>query len=134
MTDAVADATPPKKGERRKRQGQTLVRWDHAEGEVVSEAAERTGLSMAEFFRSAAVAAATGGKVPRAVRRPPEEKAALVRLLGLAGNISGNTNQLARAVNTTGDYPAIAELTSIRENLVLLRRDLMHALGRGPSG
>jgi len=98
--------------------------------EQIAALADRAGLSVGSYIRARGLR----HPVTLTTRRPPIERAELARLSGLAGNMASNWNQIARVVNTTGNEPMVAQLNGIRENLVILRRELMHALGRGPTG
>ena len=72
-------------------------------------------------------------EAPRRVRRPPAEKAELVRILGELGKIGSNVNQLAAKANI-GVLRVLdpMALTQLQDDLDELRDDLMRALGRQP--
>jgi hypothetical protein len=65
------------------------------------------------------------------VRRPPVERAELVRLLGAIGHVGGNLNQLAHTANTglPTDRHALLEVLS---GLTAVRSAILSALGRAP--
>jgi hypothetical protein len=89
-------------------------------------AAERAGLTVGPFLRKLAL----GDAGPRAVRRPPVEKAELARILGALGKIGSNVNQLAHAYNQLGRVPGFPELIAIRREIGEMRTALLKALGR----
>lgn len=59
-------------------------------------AAERAGLTVSAYMRHQCL----GTPGPRAVRRPPVERAALAQLLAQLGKVGSNLNQIARALNS----------------------------------
>ena len=71
---------------------------------------------------------------PRAVKRPPVEKAQLARLLGAIGKLGSNVNQIARALNEGRDPPSREELAAMRADIAAMRAEVMAALGRGQGG
>jgi len=89
-------------------------------------AAAKAGFSLAAFLRKLAL----GDAGPRAVRRPPAERAELARLLGQIGKIGSNVNQLAHAYNQLGKVPGFPELLAIRREVAEMRAALMKALDR----
>lgn len=85
-------------------------------------AAERSGTTVGAFMRHQCL----GTAGPRAVRRPPVERAALSQLLGQLGKCGSNLNQIARALNAGGDTPddlALA-LADIRAAALAISRTL----------
>jgi chorismate mutase len=102
------------------------VRCSDTEHATLTASAERAGLSVGAYLRTIAL----GQPGPRAVRRPAVEKEVLARLLGELGKLGSNVNQIARAVNTTGNLPSWSELAAIRGELTTLRAALLQALGR----
>jgi len=72
-----------------------------------------------------------GAAGPRAVKRPPVEKAQLARVLGAIGKLGSNVNQIARALNEGRDAPSLAELADMRAEIAAMRTAVMTALGRG---
>lgn len=88
--------------------------------------AGQAGLSVGAFLRALAL----GDPGPRSVRRPPVERAELVRLLGQLGKIGSNINQIAKAIHTTCSLPGWPELAAIREDIAAMRAALLGALGR----
>jgi hypothetical protein len=96
---------------------------DHA---VIEDRAAKAGLSVGAYLRTLAL----GSPGPRAQRRPPIERTELARLLGLVGNMGGNINQIAKAVNTTNNLPSWSELAAIQQELARLRVALLKALNR----
>ena len=131
MSGAAEAATAPRRYGKRKlddaRGKFVAVRCSAAEYAAINAAAAQAGHSIGAYLRMAAL----GSAGPRAVRRPPVEKEALARLLGEIGKLGSNVNQIARAVNTTGDLPARPELAAIGAEVRAMRAALMKALGRG---
>jgi hypothetical protein len=96
--------------------------------EELSQKASDAGMSIGALVRTVML----GSPGPRAVRRPPIEKAELARLLGELGKIGSNVNQLARAYNQNEATPSLEALTRIKGEIVTMRDAIMKALGREP--
>ena len=96
---------------------------DHA---LIDQQASRAGLSVSAYLRHLAL----GTPGPRAVRRPPIERAELARLLGHVGKIGSNVNQLAKRVNMTRNLPSWSELASMQKDIADMRAAIMKALNR----
>ena len=92
------------------------------------EAANRAGLSVADFLRAKAL----GKPNPRAVRIPPVEAREIARLYGEIGKIGSNVNQLAYRANAARALPHMAELQNLRSHLVAMHGALRRALGLDP--
>ena len=103
------------------------VRVTPAEHAALTAAAAQAGLSVGAYLRAMAL----GRPGPRAVRRPPLEKEALARALGLLGRYGGNLNKLTHAANAVGAMPTAAELAAMKKELREMRDALLQALGRG---
>jgi mobilization protein NikA len=103
------------------------VRCTDKERAAINDAARQAGLGVGGFLRTLAL----GTPGPRAVRRPPVEKAELARLLGWLGKLGSNVNQLAHAYHSLGKFPGFPELVAIRQEVAEMRAALMKALGRG---
>ncbi len=103
------------------------VRCSVVERAAITERATESGLAVGAYLRNQAL----GTPGPRAVRKPPVEKAELARLLGWLGKLGSNVNQLARRFNSTGAFPGLPELLAIRREVGEMRAALMKALGRG---
>ena len=96
--------------------------------------ADKAGLTVAAFIRAATL----GDPGPRAQRRPPADHVALRQLVGHAGRIGNNINQIARALNTAEK----GGLTELPEALRAcpaalracddIRRAVLVALGKDP--
>jgi hypothetical protein len=100
------------------------VRLTPDEHAAMEAAAERAGQSVASYVRQQCI----GTPGPRAVPRPPVERAALAQLLAQLGKCGSNLNQIARVLNSGGDEPdgipdAIADFRATCG-------DIMRALGR----
>lgn len=85
-------------------------------------AAERAGMTLGAYMRHQCL----GTTGPRAVRRPPVERAALAQLLGQLGKVGGNLNQIARALNSEQGIPhdLAATLAEVREAALAISRTL----------
>lgn len=95
---------------------------EHAQLEA---AAERAGMSVGAFMRNQCL----GTPGPRAIRRPPIERAALAQLLAQLGKCGSNLNQIARVLNS-GDYTpsnTTSAIEAFREACATITR----TLGRG---
>jgi hypothetical protein len=103
-----------------------MVRLTPAERSTLDAAAERAGLSLAGYARSQLLAAPP----VRQARRPPIERVELARLLAQLGKIGSNVNQIARALNSTGETPP--ELAGVPEAIAQMRDAIMRSLGREP--
>jgi hypothetical protein len=129
-TPAPAKASAPWRGRKRVADPQTHVvhiRCTPAKHAAYDAAAARAGISISEYFRTMA----DGKPGPRAIPRPPIERAELARLLGELGKLGSNVNQMARAMNTTGDLPERDDLAAARAAIEEMRGAVMKALGRG---
>ena len=133
MTDApVARAKKPVpwRGRRRVKDPKTVpisIRCTAKDHAAIDEAATKAGLSIGAYLRSLAL----GNSGPRAVRRPPAERAELARLVGHLGKIGSNINQLAHAFNRDRIVPGFPELLAIRRDIGEMRAALLKALGHG---
>jgi hypothetical protein len=102
------------------------IRFSAEQYERLEEKASRAGLSIGTWARTILL----GSPGPRAVKRPPIEKAELARLLGAIGKLGGNVNQIAKALNEGRDAPSLAELAEMRADITAMRAEIMVALGR----
>jgi hypothetical protein len=93
----------------------------------ITAAAGEAGLKIGGYLRALAL----GSAGPRALRRPRVEREELMRLLGEIGKLGSNVNQIAKAFNSIGTVPAVAELTAIRADITAMRAAVMGALGHG---
>jgi Bacterial mobilisation protein (MobC) len=97
---------------------------DH-ERAAIKAVADEAGYSVAALLRLLAL----GDAGPRAVRRPPAERAELARLLGELGKIGSNINQITKAIHTTRNLPSWAELAELKADIALMRAAILKALG-----
>jgi hypothetical protein len=102
---------------------------DH-ERTAIKAVADDAGFSVSAFLRLLAL----GDAGPRAVRRPPIERAELARVLGELGKIGSNINQIAKAIHTTANLPSWSELAEIRADIARMRATLLKALGYDHKG
>jgi hypothetical protein len=102
------------------------VRCTSDDRAAIEEQATRAGLSVGAYLRSLAL----GAPGPRAVRRPPVERAELAKILAHIGKLGSNVNQIAKAIHTTGNLPSWSELAVIRDEILRIREALFQALGR----
>lgn len=131
----TVSARPQRSGsERRRRNGPQIgVRLDALEYEAIRLRAEAAGLTPPDYLRRKGL-----GSVAR-LRQKPERPDQAVRhqlqiLLGHAGRIGNNANQLARHMNTAAKAgrPVPLDVMAIRElqaSLRALRAELRRALG-----
>ena len=131
MSETVtAKPTVPWRGRKRvpdPRSAVVHIRCTPAKHASYMAASAQAGLSVGAWFR----ALADGTPGPRAVRKPPVEKAELARLLGEIGKLGSNVNQMARVLNTTGEPPEGSDLALARAAIEEMRAAVMKALGRG---
>ena len=104
------------------------IRFTPQQFEQLDATAREAGMSVGAFAR----AVLTGSAGPRAVRKPPVQKAELARLLGELGKVGSNVNQIARAFNQHQGSPSLKELAEMKGELVAMRMAIMKALGREP--
>jgi hypothetical protein len=102
---------------------------DH-ERAAIKAVAEEAGFSVGAFLRLLAL----GDAGPRAVRRPPAERAELARILGQLGKIGSNVNQIAKAIHTTRNLPSWSELAEIKADIATVRAAVLKALGYDHKG
>jgi len=113
--------------EKRQRQNVVRVRLNDTERSEILERADRAGLSVAGYLRTAVL----DQPAPRQSRRPPVNKQELAQVLAAIGKLGSNVNQMARVANSGGwpdgdkiDYAAFA----IHDMRIML----MSALGVQP--
>ncbi len=120
--------------DKRKRGKIIAARCLDEEYAAIAAKADKAGLAVAAFMRAAAL----GDAGPRAQRRPPADHVALRQLLGHAGRIGNNINQIARALNIAekaGFTGLTAVLRTCPEALDAcddIRRAILVALGKNP--
>lgn len=103
------------------------VRCTLEEFNAIAAKADQAGLSTAGFMRAAAL----GDPGPRAQRRPPADHKALRQLLGHAGRIGNNVNQIARSLNMgePAPLPALeAFLRACAEGSVIVSPELEESI------
>jgi len=122
----VASPNSRSGSETRQRRFRPSMRCTPDELAQLEAAAERAGLTVGAFMRGQCL----GTPGPRAVRRPPVERAALAQLLAQLGKAGGNLNQIARALNAGGGArmpiaEAVAEFRTVCADIqrVLGKRD-----------
>ena len=100
------------------------IRLSNDERIEIERRAELAGLSLGGYCKSAIF----NTPPPRRSRRPVIEKVELSRLLGQAGMVGNNLNQIARQLN---QYSAIdlEEVSSALADVAELRTSIMKALG-----
>lgn len=126
MNEAALKSPPARSGsETRRKQQRITFRLSPGEQAEIEAAADRAGLTLGSYVRARVLAQPT----TRAVRRPPANKAALARLLGEAGRIGSNVNQMARQLNSGRDAAALADLAAMRRALWHIRDALLLELG-----
>ncbi len=117
----------PRSGsDKRQRKRFVNVRLTDDEDAAITAAAERAGQSVAAYIRQQCI----GAPGPRAVPRPPVERAVLAQLLAQLGKCGSNLNQIARVLNSGGDAPE--GIPAAIEDFRAVCADIMRALGRAP--
>jgi hypothetical protein len=101
------------------------IRCTDHERAAIKAAAEEAGFSVGAFLRLLAL----GDAGPRAVRRPPVERAELARLLGSFNKTGALINQIAKAIHTTRSLPSWSELAEIKGDIARMRAAVLKALG-----
>jgi hypothetical protein len=108
MTD---ERKRPRSGSQKRRQRRISIGLEPTELDAVNERAEAAGMSRNAYIRLAVL----GDPGPRAVPRPPVEKALLGQAVGQLGRAAGqigrignNLNQLAHQANAGRVLPAAA--------------------------
>lgn len=113
----------------RQRQQTLSARFNDQEAEAIRQMADRAGVPVASFLRTAALNQSPGGALGRATRRPTVSHAVAARLLGELGRIA----ETLRAASTAGmvdlDNPHIA--AALRD-LAEMRTVCFQAMGRQP--
>ena len=104
------------------------IRFTPEQFEQLNGTARDAGMSVGTFARTVLL----GSPGPRAVRRPPVEKAELARILGELGRINFNVNQFAKAWNEWQGAPSLEEVKAIGADMRDIRTAIMQALGREP--
>jgi hypothetical protein len=128
VADARRKRSAPWRGRRRVKDPRNRLinlRCTDHERVAIQTIAEDTGFSVGAFLRLLAL----GNAGPRAVRKPPAERAELARLLGELGKIGSNVNQIAKTVNTTRNPPSWSELAQIKADIAAMRASILRALG-----
>ena len=92
---------------------------------AIAAKADKAGLSGGAFMRAALL----GDAGPRAQRRPPADHKALRQLLGQAGRIGNNINQIARALNSE-EKAKLPELQEALRAINDIRNGILDALGK----
>jgi hypothetical protein len=115
--------------EKRQRSRLVQVRCTDDEFAQIEAAAERASLTVGAFMRRQCL----GTSGPRAVRRPPVERAALAQMLGHLGKCRSNLNQIARVLNSGGDTPdgIPAAIAEFREACAAIMQALGYGSGEG---
>ncbi len=110
-----------------KRQRGKIVasRCSDEEFNAIAAKADKAGLSNGAFMRAAAL----GDAGPRAQRRPPADHKAIRQLLGEAGRIGNNVNQIARALNSQ-ERANIPEVQAAMRAINEIRNGILDALGK----
>lgn len=109
------------KSEKRIRDQVVPVRFSEEERAMLIDAAEAEGLSVGAFIRKKTI----GDPGERFQKRPPADRAELVRILAQLGKIGSNVNQLARRTNAGEKLagPTLEKaLEAIRETLAAVRK------------
>ena len=111
--------------EKRQRTKRLSVRFTADEFNRLADRADQAGMGSAALLRAAAL----GEAGPRAQRRPPADHRALRQLLGHAGRIGNNINQIARALNN-GEDANLPDLQEALHAYLDIRNAILDALGK----
>lgn len=111
------------KQDSKKRTPPFSIRLSVDERAEIDRRSRAAGLSIAGYFKSAAL-----NQRPRKFRHPQVDRAKLSKLLGELGKVGNNLNQLARTLNTEGSVE-IPELIQALKELTDMRAMVMSALG-----
>ena len=124
----MSDAPLPTRSGSEKRQRDLVgrMRCTPAEFAQLEAAAERAGLTIGAFMRVQCL----GTAGPRAVRRPPVERAALAQLLAQLGKAGSNLNQIAKVLNSGGGQPA--KIPAAIDTVRLAAGEILQMLGKRP--
>ena len=109
------------KSETRQRKSVIGVRLTEEERERLIAAAEAEGVSIGAFIRARTL----GNSGSRSRRRPPADRAELVKILAELGKIGSNVNQIARRINSgdrVGGQVLDEALKAVAETLSLVRK------------
>lgn len=115
------------RGAKRHRTRQLAVRCTREELEAIQAKADKAGLATGAFARAAML----DSPGPRAQRRAPADKDALLRVLGQLGKVGSNINQIARRLNT-GERVHLPSLEEALSAYLELRNAIFEALGLEP--
>lgn len=122
--------TVRKKGgsEKRQRLSVISIRLDAEERARAKRLADKAGLALGAFARAAMLE----NPGPRAQRRAPADKDALLRILGHLGKLGSNVNQIARRLNL-GEKAHLPSLEEALGAYLQLRNAIYEALGLDPT-
>lgn len=123
-----AAETKTTRSETRQRTAHVITRLTPAERQQIDEAADKSGLALGSYVRAKLLT----GPAPRAVRKPPVDRAALAQVLALVGRVGGNVNQIAHKLNC-GEQEDPRNIEKALRELTEMRNALMVALGRDPA-
>ncbi len=113
--------------EKRQRQNVVRVRLNDNERAEILTRADKAGLSVAGYLRSAVLQTPP----PRQSRRPSVNHQELARVLAQLGKIGSNVNQMARVANC-GGWPGYNRINEARQEIHEIRDLVMKALGVTP--
>jgi hypothetical protein len=116
--------------ERRQRSHMVQVRFDDGELAKLDRRTDDTGLSRSAYLRMRAL----DNPGPRAQRRVSVDMRALARANGDLNRVGNNLNQIAHALNSRGEIPAIADIEIMRTELLATLTEIRRAFGRDRQG
>jgi hypothetical protein len=125
--DPLSDPPARSRGAKRHRTRQLAVRCTPEELEAIQAKADKAGLATGAFARAAML----DSPGPRAQRRAPADKEALLRILGHLGRVGSNINQIARRLNL-GEKAQLPGLEEALGAYLELRNAIFEALGLDP--
>lgn len=117
-----------KKSQKRQRDKQIKTPCTMEEFNAIAVKANAAGMTRGAYSRTVLL----GDAGPRAQRRLPIDRKALLQILGQLGRIGGNINQIARNLNT-GEKAHIPELRQALKAYLDIRNTIFAALGLNPN-
>lgn len=127
--DAMSEPAVPRRSrsgsDTRQRSERRTYRFTQDELAKLEADARAAGMTAPSYVRHLL----TGGKAPRAVRRPPVELETLRVLLGRIGKVGGNINQMAHKANTLNLLPPLEVLREIQRDMRAMRDAMLESLG-----
>lgn len=113
--------------DKRQRRKIIAVRCLGDEFDRIAEKADKSGLAVGAFLRSAGL----DNPGPRARRKVPVDRKLLLQAMGEIGRIGNNLNQIAKVLNS-GGQPQPDELKEVLRQTAAIQNAIRQALGKRP--